>query len=190
MTNAPGKPNVRIWFNDLATLPSTGQFIWVQLLHSVTYSQIDPAGGGYAPPAAKTEGLDGLYPYPGASTTSDRPSRPLYAGEGEGAEAFDATMYVLWDPAIPPAGQNSCVPATTDTSTQPYRTAASTCSSIPIPLASVRWQWSACAINSLPSMGGGPSWFEHCGPAKAYPAAANGYPTWNSCNTSANADCQ
>ncbi|MEO6816653.1 MAG: hypothetical protein ABI177_08115 [Edaphobacter sp.] len=192
MTNAPGKPAVGIWFNDLATLPQ-GNFIWVQILNSVTYSQLLPSNASYTPPPTAQNQLDGVYPYPNASnvSTSDGPNRPdLLGGMGEAAEAFDANMYVLWDPALP-AG---CTPATTDTSTKPYYTSTpSTCTSIPVPLASIRWTWSACAINALASAPGGvvtSSWLKHCGPGKKYPAAANGYPEWNKCYASKNANCQ
>jgi hypothetical protein len=196
MMNAPGKPNVGIWFNDNATLPTkngtpVGVFIWVQFLNSVNYSQLGPTG--YTPPTNLTAGLDGIYPYPSLSTTttSDTPSRSdLLAGLGEVGEAFDATMYVLWDPALP-AG---CAPASTNTTKPPYTSSASTCTSIPIPLASVHWTWSACAINQLTAPAAGhlppaPSWVEHCGPGHANAAVPSGYPEWNKCDTSANADC-
>jgi hypothetical protein len=196
MTNAPGMPNKGIWFNDLATLPSTnnGTFIWVQILNSVTFSQIAPANTGYFPPAPAGTGLDGIYPYPSLSniSTSDTPARSdLLTGLGEAAEAFSATMYLLWDPTLP-AG---CTPATTDTSQQVYTSSPSTCTSIPIPLASVPWKWSACTINQLapPPTGGSapsPSWIKQCGPGLADPAASSGYPEWGTCDASAHADCK
>jgi hypothetical protein len=190
MTNAPGRPSAGIWFNELATLPvnNSGTFIWVQILNSVTFSQIAPTNTGYIPPTPATMGLDGIYPYPSLNIlTSDTPSRgDLLAGLGEAAEAFDATMYVLWDPALP-AG---CTPATTDTSQQIYTSTPSTCTSIPVPLASVHWTWKACAINESGPPPTGPSWFRQCGPGHADPPKANGYPQWSACNSSAHADCQ
>lgn len=187
MTNAPGKPTVGIWFNDNATLQQ-GTFIWVQLLKSVTYSQLISLGFTYSPPPPASNELDGIYPYPSTnSITSDAPSRPLYSGLGEVAEAFDATMYVLWDPAIPPTGQQTCTPAWVDKSTTPYTPHASTCSSIPVPLASVEWKWSACAINS--GAGALPSWLLNCGPGYAAQSSASGYPEWNSCYVSQFGGC-
>jgi hypothetical protein len=192
MTNAPGKPAAGIWFSDTAT-QSSGRFIWVQILNSVTYSQVVQTGVPYSPPANALNQLDGVYPYPNddiiSSTAEDSPGRPLDSVLGEGAESFDATMYVLWDPALP-AG---CTPAKTDDSTAPYTSTVSHCTSIPVPLASVRWKWTPCAINSLapaPSSGTIPSWFRKCGPGLANPAQASGYPTWNSCYVSKNAICQ
>jgi hypothetical protein len=111
------------------------------------------------------------------------PNVTLLGGLGEAAELFDAIMYVLWDPAIPPAGQPNCTPATTSLN---YKSTASTCASIPVPLGSVEWKWSACTINQLAAPAGvvTPSWIKQCGPGFSYPAAAGGYPTWNSCDTS------
>jgi hypothetical protein len=195
MGNSPAQPAVGIWINDPATLPQ-GKFIWVQILNSVTYSQLAASGLGYTPPADKGLGLDGIYPYPPAtnSAASDAPARSdLFSFVGEVGESFDATMYVLWDPQIPPAGQATCTPATTDTTTTPYTSTPSTCASIPVPLASVHWTWKACAIDQLaPVTGGGftPSWIVHCGPGHADQPIASGYPEWSSCNTSLFGDCR
>jgi hypothetical protein len=194
MTNAPGgaqfNPVPGVWFNDNATLPQNGQFIWVQILKSVTYSQLVAVGSTYPLPAPAANQLDGNYPYPstrGGSLSSDAPSMNLYSQMGEGTDAFDAIMYVLWDPAIPPAGQTTCTPASINTSTTPYTPVASTCASIPIPLASVEWEWSACGINS--GAGASPSWFAQCGPGYGAAPAASGYPQWNSCYVSTYGGC-
>jgi len=187
MANAPGKPTLGIWFTDNATI-ANGNFIWVQILKSVTYAQLVSAGFTFPIPPNASNQLDGIYPYPSTiGITSDAPGRPLYSGFGEAAEAFDATMYVLWDPAIPPAGQPTCATASVDTSTVPYTSHASTCSSIPVPLGSVEWKWSACVINS--GAGASPSWFSSCGPGYASLAAANGYPQWNTCYVSLLGGC-
>jgi len=57
----------------------------------------------------------------------------LYNIFGEAAVSFDATMYVLWDPALP----SGCTAVWTDTNASPYIPHASQCTSIPIPLGSV-----------------------------------------------------
>jgi hypothetical protein len=195
MSNSPQQPGYGVWFEE-STAPNQGQFIWVQILNSVTYSQIEPANP-YSIPSDVVNELDGIYPYPSTTpqATADSPGRYAYAGEGEDAEAFDATMYVLWDPAIPPQGKQSCTPAWTDTSQTIYVAHASDCASIPVPLGSVRWKWSACAINQLgpPPPGGtapSPSWIKQCGPAYSYGGTASGYPTWTSCSESAHANCK
>lgn len=198
MGNSPGNFLLGIQFTDLATLPSNnGTFIWVQILKSVAYSQITPFGSSYVPPPNKTTGLDGIYPYPSnafpssRSTTSDSPGiRGLPVELGEAAEAFDATIYVLWDPTLP----SGCTPATTDTSQKLYKSTPSSCTSVPVPLGSIHWKWNACVINQLgpPEPGSSqptPSWFRHCGPASADAAVPSGYPEWNACEPSFHADC-
>jgi hypothetical protein len=171
-----------------------GQFIWVQILTSVTELQIKPQGDTFAPSNASYQ-LDGTYPYfsgPGyPNATWDSPGRGLSQSWGEAAYPFNATMYVLWDPALP-AG---CTPAWTDTSQTPYKDHASTCASIPIPLGSVQWKWSACTINA--GAGTKPNWFLQCGIESGNSAGtASGYPQWASgtgpggCYVSNNANCQ
>jgi hypothetical protein len=196
MSNAPNDPNVNfnpnvgVRFDDLAVLPR-GSLNWVQILNSVNYLQIAPAG--YAPTSSNAAAqLDGVYPYPSASnnTTNDSPNRPdLLAGLGEGAISFNATMYALWDPAIPHTGQPNCAPATTDPHT--YASTASTCASIPVPLGSVAWTWTPCAINTVPPppAATGPSWVLKCGKGSVNPGTASGYPTWTSCHHSENGGC-
>lgn len=197
MSNAPTDPNVNwnpnvgVRFDDLATLPR-GSLMWVQILNTVNYLQIAPTNSGYTPTSSNAAAqLDGVYPYVSASnnTTNDAPSRSdLLAGLGEGAISFDATMYALWDSAIPPAGQTSCTPATTNVT---YKSTASTCSSIPVPLGSIEWKWTPCAINTIPPppAATGPSWVRKCGPGSISSGIASGYPTWTSCHKSANGGC-
>jgi hypothetical protein len=214
MTNAPIHPvlngSVGVFFNDNAQptadagqcpphpgappAAGCGQFIWVQILNSVTQLQIMPAGDTFTPLAASNQ-LDGTFPYasgPGyPNATWDSPNRGLSSSWGEAAEPFNATMYVLWDPALP-AG---CIPAWTDTSQTPYKDHASQCTSTPIPLGSVQWKWSACAINA--GAGTKPNWFLQCGIGSGNSAgAASGYPQWKSgtgpggCSVSDIGQCQ
>jgi hypothetical protein len=216
MTNSPIKGGVGVYFDDIALPVSDaaqcpgnvggppaqgcGQFIWVQILNSVTQSILLPPSDD-TQPANDSNQLDGTYPYAFGGppfATWDSPSMGLLWDWGMGAEQFSATMYVLWDPALP-AG---CTPAWTDTATQPqYTPHASTCiSSIPIPLGSVKWGWSACSINEMAAaVGGGtmPSWFLQCGVGSGNSAgSANGYPQWvpgtgpGGCATSGIANCQ
>ncbi|WP_263416482.1 hypothetical protein [Terriglobus albidus] len=221
MANSPAKPGVGVFINDnaqpvsdgtqcpahpgAAPAAGCGQFIWVQILNSVIRSQIIPVGEPFDPNNASNQ-LDGTYPYASginpngtysSNATWDSPGRGLLHSWGEAAEPFRATMYVLWDPALP-AG---CIPAWVDTTIDPYKPHASQgCTSIPIPLGSVQWSWSACAINALaPAPGGGttPSWFLQCGTGSGNTAGAgSGYPQWLSgtgpggCATSDHANCQ
>lgn len=191
MQNSPRLANAGVVFIESASLPSTGKVIWVQILNSLNYSQLVHWGMAYTPPSSASNQLDGVYPYPNgnpAYTTNDSPNRYLYSLLGDATVSFDATMYALWDPALP-AG---CIPANTDNKT--YKSTASTCTSIPIPLGSIRWRWSACAINQgVPPNSGSqtsPSWVRQCGPGYQYSGQSNGYPEWNSCSTSQYGSCQ
>lgn len=190
MQNSPRLTTAGVVFIEPASLPSTGKVIWVQKLKSVTYSQLVQWGAAYTPPNSASNQLDGVYPYPNgnpAYTTNDSPNRYLYSLLGDATESFDATMYALWDPALP-AG---CTPA--NTNNQTYQSTASTCTSIPIPLGSIRWRWSACAINQgIPPNSGSqtsPSWVRQCGPGFQYSGQSNGYPEWSSCSTSQYGSC-
>jgi hypothetical protein len=204
MTNSPQQNTVGVTFTDGALLPTNGsgqpigQFIWVQIIQYTTFSFLIPTTSTWTPPSNNGVGLDGVYPYPVASSnsTNDSPGVTLLGGLGEGAESFNAVMYVFWDPAIPFSGQTSCTPATTIFNPQLgiYQSTQSSCSSIPVPLGSVQWAWSACAINALaPTAGGGavsPSWSVQCGPAESSAPAASGYPKWTTCVTSDLGACQ
>jgi hypothetical protein len=70
---------------------------------------------------------------------------------GEQWETFSATMYLLWDPGLP----STCTPASTDPN---LHSTKSTCTSIPVPLSSVTWHWSGCAINTLAHQSNGTNW--------------------------------
>ena len=62
------------------------------------------------------------------------PGAGLPDNYGEGWETFTATMYLMWDPALP----SGCTPAkTVQNSDGTFMSTASTCTSIPIPLSVV-----------------------------------------------------
>ena len=197
MGNAQGISANGVYINDLATLPR-GSFTFAQIISSVTYSQLYTPTQGYTPPSNVGLGLDGGYPYPPYSrntfSVTDAPARlDLYSYVGEVGKAFDATMYVMWDPAIPPVGQNTCTPASVNTNTglgQPYIYIPSTCASIPVPLGSVEWEWAGCAIDTLAPTGNGTSWSIQCGNAVAYISDEAVYPNWTTCDSSLYGTCQ
>jgi hypothetical protein len=211
MGNSPQNPTVGIWFQEPAVPPKAnpGRFIWLQILNSVNYSAIYTQTSGYSLPNNALNQLDGLYPYPSqydvgqsqnppttrqSNLTSDTPAMGgLVSAVGEAAKQFDATMTVLWDPAIPPAGQQSCTPASVNTSTKPYTVTPSTCISIPVPLGAIDWSWNACSINALTSPGPGAftsSWFVQCGVGTQTTYETSDYPKWTSCYKSAFGGCQ
>lgn len=198
---------VGAWFQESPVVPpeNPGKFIWVQILNSVNYVLIFQPIAGYTPPTNALNQLDGIYPYPSSADIAasqlppvvassnlawDAPSRALYSWLGEAAEYFDATMYVLWDPALP-AG---CTPATVNTRQDPYVSSPSNCTSIPIPLGAIKWTWSACAINELAPPAPGnttpqPSWFRHCGAATKATYQNSEYPQWSGCYVSSHGAC-
>lgn len=143
--NAPN--TVGIYFSEDAQPPQgTNQsFTWIQIIQTTQSTYINTTGV-FNQPTTPGQGLDGTYPYAsqGSFNTVDTPNSGLPANYGEGARNFTATMYVMSDPGFP-AG---CTPASTSPTT--YKSTASTCTqSIPIPLGSVQWHWSGCAINPL-----------------------------------------
>jgi hypothetical protein len=190
MANAPSPGLPGIVINDNAQLPQ-GNLVWVQIIQSTTYSQIIDPNSGVIPPPNQPLGLDGGYPYPprffsltGPNTAEDSPGIVLDNGVGETGETFDAIMYVMWDPAIPPANLQTCTTAHVDQTFTPYHFIPSTCASIPVPLASIEWKWSGCAINN--GAGANPNWSVQCGAAKALTpvAAFPGFPEWSHCDIS------
>ena len=117
------------------------------------------------------------------------PGLTVTAGEMDTAGASASAL---------PAG---CVPAWTDTTTTPFFTPhGSQCTSTPIPLGSVQWNWSACAINALAANGTGgttPNWNLYCGTGSGITTGVtSGYPEWSpgtgpgGCYKSPYANCQ
>ncbi len=149
--------------------------MWVQILDDNESPGVNRLGqvASIQPPFA---GLDGTYPYSAdtATVTYDSPYSPLPPSYGEVARVFDATMYLMWDPALP----TGCTPATTSIDGN-YTQSASTCTSTPIPLGSAQWKWSGCAINALIPQANGTTYFRSCGVDLVYAAQpAAEYPTW------------
>ncbi len=182
---------------------------------SVTSPQIDPTGGLLAvqlvsrdswfeltsdgvstiqyavspsnPPVLDVTADDLNYPYEDTGSnilkTSDSPDIRAEDDEGELQRNFSATMFLMWDPVLP----SGCFPATSQSATQ--------CSSIPVPLGYISWQFSGAMTNTLntqssPNSDGAPNnttWIVNsCGgcnsPLTFYPSQASqnnyGYPTW------------
>jgi len=141
-----GANPVGITFTANATPPSgyNQSFTWAQVISSLQDKYVN-ANGPFSVPPSPQSGIDHAFPYANASptTTNDTPNTLLPSIYGEGWRSFTATMYLMWDPALP----NGCTPAKID----PHTLVAtpSNCTSIPVPLSSVQWHWSGCAINTL-----------------------------------------
>jgi len=170
---------------------NTGAFIWVQLITGNQDQKLNSTGPLLCPAQPQT-GLDTIYPNDsGVTVTEDMPSRSLIDGYGESETTFNATMYLMWDPAIPPPGELACQVAMGDLGFS----IPSTCVSIPVPLGSVSWHWSGCAINTLTQQANGTSWALGCGLSTSYaPQTPNyaqnyGYPTWTQVTTGNYGQC-
>jgi hypothetical protein len=182
--------NLGMTFQATATPPSTntGVFQWVQVWNSSTqrYGTLPVV----TPNTTYGPGLDNWYPYktdPGQpNTTNDSPGMNLAAFDshdaqipmGEGAESFVATMYLMWDPALP----SGCLTASTNPEGQ---STPSHCTSIPIPVGNVSWGFGGDAINSLTNQPStSTTWILNGGcsapnPAQPQPVTSTTFPQWN-----------
>jgi hypothetical protein len=187
MKGSPINPFYGVFFNVAnATPPKTtaGVYVFAQILDTVMLQRI--TSSGYQAPTLANEQLDGGYPYPTADgmTVHDAPATYVSNTYGESGEKFGATMYVMWDPALP----SGCIPAHVDSTTTPYTYVPSMCTSMPIPLSSAHWGWSNCAVNQ--GVDGAPNWTLKCGPGSKQTPQASGYPIWSSCSASKFGSCK
>jgi len=167
-----------------------GAFQWVQVITSRNVRYLSAPATA---PIAYAAGLDNHYPYEvlqdAPNTTNDSPGIPLnptgLTELGEAADAFGATMYLMWDPAIAGTEQPSCAAASTiQNAVGQITSTRSTCSgSVPVPLAYVNWGYSGDAINTLAQNPTQTTWLLSC-PAGAPPVPAvqnsASYPKWDS----------
>jgi hypothetical protein len=127
-----------IAFNPTVTFPPgyTSGLQWVQLSTGDTLT-LTPVGAGAVkmcvnvtvPPTSTGMGLDTAYPFDRGPSTHDNPSTTLDSSQyKEETRSFSATMFLMWDPALP----GGCIPS-------------SSCTSIPVPLGYVSWTWSGDA---------------------------------------------
>jgi hypothetical protein len=164
-----------IVFEADATLPSSpnsGSLMWVQLIDSDQTFELDSTGSHNCP-VVPVSGLDNTYPYAsGSKYANDSPHVPVASdGDAEYQRHFHATMYLMWDPAIPSSEQSSCSPAAVGQQ--------STCSSIPVPLGLVEWGYSGCTINTLAMQDNGTTWSLQCRLGAPLTSQSSGYPTWS-----------
>lgn len=179
-------------------------WIYTQLLAPISFSYRVPQNVASTGVIQRKipAGLDTTYPYGSYGdvnsnnepTTRDSPgiglegaftykSTNLPVAVGEVAEGFAATMYMLWDPLIPPAGLQTCSPSksTFDNITKAVGYTNSTCASIPVPMASVSWTFNGDAIKTLnPSLGTQTNtWIYDGGTNPPVAAGPSGYPVWS-----------
>jgi len=184
-------------------------FQWVQLIGSLSVQGItNPA----TPDSAVTGPLlDNWYPYAvfpdTPNSTNDSPGLGLVAyleGSnpptpvpiGELAATFSATMYLMWDPALP----SGCHPASTiqtkdaNGNTTITSTPSKCTGSIPVPLGNVTWGFCGDAINTVPNqISNNQQWLLPCGwplPAAPTVQSSSWYPQWAATITNAPTNTQ
>jgi hypothetical protein len=162
---------------------SGSSFLWVQLISQYeVLHRLSPSGATQTcNPAAlvfdSNPKLDSVYPFWQGLLNLDSPSTS--AVYSEVAASFAATMYLLWDPALP----SGCTPASV---TAGGVSTPSNCSgSIPVPLGYVPWSWSGDAIDTSGNettfnVGSCSSVSPASESASAFQASSgsSGYPTW------------
>jgi hypothetical protein len=178
---ASGKSGITFTSNATAPAGTNQSVTWVQLLTSMQTQYIN-INGPFAIPLSPQSGLDNTYPYTNASptTTNDTPNAALPSIYGEGWESFSAKMFMLWDPGLP---SGCTIAKTVQNANGTFSSTASNCTSIPVPLSSVTWHWSGCAINSLANQANGTTWIRSTSngcPVQTLgtPAAESSFPTW------------
>jgi subtilase family serine protease len=137
---------------------------------------------GARPPTSES-GLDNTFPYAYVSPneTYDAPGVLLPDIYGESWETFTATMYLMWDPALP---SGCAIAKTIQNGNGTFTPTQSTCTkSIPVPLSSVTWHWSGCTINTLQQQTNRTTWIKStnngCPVQQLNPPQTDWFPTWD-----------
>ena len=104
-----------------------GAYLWVQTLDFAQKRLTNPS----TPDQVVVSSLDNCYPYAeNRASTNDSPGLGLNDADGEAAEDFSATMYLLWRPPVAAGcSGDACI--------------------VPVPLGFVNWGFSGDAINTL-----------------------------------------
>jgi hypothetical protein len=152
-----------ITFAPPTTTSPPGNFFFVQLVtgDAIVYNR---TGGQMNCTATNTPGLDGRYPYQGATaqTVTDAPFHPLLSPYATSTRNFAATMYLMWQ--------------------------SNTAGSIPVPMGSVGWGFSGLSTKLADG-----SWTITSGSGSAQPFAAasgiNSVPQWTGLVGLANTNC-
>ncbi len=189
VSGKPTDPITGIYFQGNATgFPggTDGLISWVQIISNQQAKSLASSGDVSEPTKA---GLDTTFPYDRDDNSADRPADELLASYGEDWRTFTATMYAMWDPGLP----SGCLPAYQTLTRNPdgsYTGASipSECTqSIPVPLSSVTYHWSGCAINTLATQtepdGSQSTWSKSTSngcPIQTLgtPGPTNQFPTW------------
>jgi hypothetical protein len=178
---------------------NNGTYLWAQLI-TTDQAQRRTGNGTTTDVCIESNGsggtltlpvLDNHFPYGDTVTVTrpndtawDAPTFALLSTYVEVQRLFAATMYLMWDPTLP----SGCAAASS--------AGPSTCTSIPIPVGSVAWNFPGNGINTLAPYATGnlTTWVVPCGPGAAgacvtvtpgtSPTAS--FPQWSSTFTNSN----
>jgi hypothetical protein len=155
-------PGINFYAASQSPANHAGSFEFVQLVTKRSYSILANAASNNGVPISAGSlgtGLDNWYPYAvtfeNHSQALDYPFLQLSLSTGspigETVYSFGATMYLMWDPALPGPGQNACAAASNvpDDLGNPNPQPSTCAGSIPVPLGYISWGYTADAINTL-----------------------------------------
>jgi hypothetical protein len=134
------KGNVGMNFSEMITLPPdmprgvTGNFCWAQVVSGIIIQDTYSDTGSTI--TTTSSGIDTHFPYNNEEnqpTTDDSPAMPLTIGnhQSNGYEDFGATMYLMWQPILPPGSSDALHDST-----------------VWVPLRGVYWHWNGTAVSS------------------------------------------
>jgi hypothetical protein len=124
-------------FKASAEVPTAvnGTFVWIQLINKDVVVLITQNGSSKTCNVAVETALDNTFPYAYGDSTSDSPDWSFDSTDTRMTRTFTARMYLLWNPALP----SGCTLPDTDLGQE------GTCTSIPVPLGYVDWEFNGGA---------------------------------------------
>ncbi|QEE30321.1 hypothetical protein FTW19_21455 [Terriglobus albidus] len=138
--------------NSSAQQNTASPFWWVQIIQSDSLQRYTEGvmRRRVCPSTTPSPSLDGFYPTAASSKFGDAPTvGPLPATDGEVGVKMAFKLYALWNPLLP----DGCTPSPGD---------PDSCSSIPVPLGNLNWDWSACGINTKQTTSNGTTYLLQC----------------------------
>lgn len=122
-------------FKASAEVPTAvnGSFVWIQLINKDVVVLIGQDGSNKTCNLVIETALDNTFPYAYGDSAADSPAWPLDSTDTRVTRTFAARMYLLWNPALP----SGC--------TLPATSREGTCTSIPVPLGYLDWQFNGGA---------------------------------------------
>jgi hypothetical protein len=161
-------------------------WLFVQKINQLVYSFTSTPTSS---PFVEQPGLDTSYPYQDTNNFTDAPGIALtntfgnttFTAVGALSENVQFTVYLMWDPLIPPTGVSSCDgPLSTIDQNGNVAFSPSTCASIPVPMESLVWGFKGNAIKTLNPVQGTASntWILGCGTGETPTYGPPSFPQW------------